>query len=135
LVPDILEQLEQYTKETGCKVDAVCSFVELATETAAKVAEELKLPCSPSKSVYSQHLSDLSAFLCVAGWPVYLLYNQVAIARSKPATRDCCEAAGLPKVAHYVLNRRSDIQKESDRANSVISPYALPLVHITELVP
>ena len=45
LVPDILAQLEQYTKATGKKIDGVSSFVELCTETAAKVAEGLRLPC------------------------------------------------------------------------------------------
>ena len=85
LVPNILAQLEQYTTETGKKIDGICSFVELCTETAAKVAEGMNLPCSPSSSV--------------------------ALARSKPATRNCCEAAGLPKVTHYVLNTRSDIQE------------------------
>ena len=30
---------------------------------------------------------------------------------SKPATRDCCEAAGLPKVTHYTLTKRSDIEE------------------------
>jgi hypothetical protein len=29
LVPDILEQLAKYTKETGGKIDGVCSFVEV----------------------------------------------------------------------------------------------------------
>jgi D-alanine-D-alanine ligase-like ATP-grasp enzyme len=50
-----------------------------------KVAEGLNLPCSPSASV--------------------------ALARTKPATRHCCEAAGLPKVTHHVLNTRSDLQE------------------------
>ena len=49
------------------------------------MAEGLNLPCSPSSSV--------------------------ALARSKPATRNCCEAAGLPKVTHHVLNTRSDLQE------------------------
>jgi hypothetical protein len=113
LVPDILEKLEQYTKETGTKIDAVCSFVELATETAAKVAEAMKLPCSPSKSVSAGKLTPLPCLLeCMHScFVTYFIPDQVAIARSKPATRDCVEAAGLPKVTHCTLSKRLGIQR------------------------
>jgi biotin carboxylase len=85
LVPDIMKHLDEYTKATGHKIDAVVSFVELAIETAAKLAEALHLPGPASKSI--------------------------AIARSKPDTRDCIEAAGLPKVTHFRINKRSDIEE------------------------
>ena len=65
--------------------------IQLSTETAAKVAEALNLPCSSSKSV--------------------------ALARSKPSARDCCEAAGLPKVTHYTLTKRSDINEALKEVN------------------
>ena len=83
LVPEIAAHLEQYTTATGHKIDGVCSFVELAIETAARLAEALRLPGPASKAV--------------------------ALARSKPDTRDCIEAAGLPKVTHYKITRRSDV--------------------------
>ena len=85
LVPEIMTHLEQYTKATGHKIDGVCSFVELAIETASKLAEALHLPGPASKAV--------------------------ATARSKPDTRDCIEAAGLPKVTHHRITKRSDIEE------------------------
>ena len=91
LVPEIMAHLEQYTEATGHKIDGVCSFVELAIETASKLAEALKLPCPASKAV--------------------------ALARSKPDTRDCIEAAGLPKVTHYRIMKRSDIQEAIKAVN------------------
>jgi len=100
LVPEIVAQLKEYSMTTGNQIDGVCSFVELATETSAKVAEALKLPGPPSKAV--------------------------ALARSKPDTRDAMEAAGLPKVTHYKISHRRDIKAAEDAVSfpAILKPVS-----------